>query len=118
MRCGLVALVYLVCLICLVEPDRPDEPEQLLPVPSASRGYLHDSSIQHERDFHIHAKQDGLAVVDYHVLFLHPSRFDPVDGLGYPTDSVLNGVFETLGRLSTQLDDLRDGHGTPPLLCA
>jgi hypothetical protein len=28
----------------------------------------------------------------------------------------LNGVFETLRRFGAQLDDLRDGHGTPPLL--
>ena len=37
-------------------------------------------------------------------------------GLGCPGNPALNGIFETLRRFGTDLDNLRDGHGTPPLL--
>src|SRR5713101_8592672 len=79
---------------------------------------LHDSSIQHECYFQIHAIQGDLAVVDHHMLLLHPSRFDAVYGFGCPGNPVLNGIFETLRRFGTNLDDLGYGHGTPPFLCA
>ena len=49
------------------------KPSPVSPVPPIPLGYHHDSSIQHERDFEVHAIQADLVVVDHHMLLLHPS---------------------------------------------
>ena len=65
-------------------------------IPVSLNHSLRVSSIQYECDFQIYAIQADLVVVDHHVLFLHPSRFDAVYGLGYPGDPLDDGTFKTL----------------------
>lgn len=48
------------------------------------------------------------------MLFLHPRRLDVTDRLRGSVDPFDDGVFKTLGRLGTDLDDLGNGRGTTP----
>jgi hypothetical protein len=75
-------------------------------------------SVQDECDLQVHTVHHDLAILNHHLLFLDPGAFDVVNGLGSPGDATLNGILKTFGRLATDLDNLRDGHKTPSLLCA
>src|ERR1043165_1462302 len=80
----------------------------------SKRSCFYNPSIQHECYFQIHAIQGDLAVVDHHMLLLHPTRFDAMNSFGCPANAVLNGILKTFRRFGTNLDDLRDGHVIPP----